>query len=138
MIVHINITQRMFTIENMEHSIIKITIIETITLDELKKILGVLTRVFNTKKNFAFIVYCNISEVPVDISILTKYLLSWMKETHQDIINYLQGSAIVIKSDLLVAIFNGIFKIQPTVKPNCITTNHKRGEEFITKIMKKI
>jgi len=126
----------MFTIENKEHSVIKITVVGTLSLDELKKILGVLTRVFHTKKHFAFYVHCNFTEVPLEIAQLTKYLIHWMKESHNDLLSYLEGSSLIIKSDAIAAVLNGIFKIQPTVKPNYITTNYKLGEEFVFDIMK--
>lgn len=126
----------MFTIENKEPSVIKITVVGTITLDELKRILGVLTRVFSTKKHFAFYVHCNFTEVPSEITQLTRYLISWMKESNKDLVNYLEGSSLIIKSDAVAAILNGVFKIQPTVKPNYITTNYKLGEEFVFDIMK--
>ena len=126
-----------FSIENKEFSVIKITVVGTITLDELKKILGVLTRVFQTKKHFAFYVHCNFTEVPSDITQLTKYLISWMKESHHDLINYLQASSLIVKSDVIATVINGVFKLQPTVKPNYITTNYKLGEQFVFEIMKK-
>jgi len=126
-----------FLIENKEFSVIKITVIKSLTLDELKKILGVLTRVFQAKKNFAFYVHCNFSEIPSEITHLTKYLINWMKENNQNITNYLQASSLIIKSDIIATVINGIFKIQPTIKPNYITTNYKLGEEFIFDIMKK-
>jgi len=124
-----------FTIENKEHSVVKITIVKTITLDELKKILGVLTRIFNTKKYFAFYVHCNFTESPNEIAQMSKYLINWMKESHDDLINYLQASSLIVKSDIISGVLNGIFKIQPTVKPNYITTNYKLGEDFVFEIM---
>jgi hypothetical protein len=69
-----------FSIENKEYSVIKISVVGTLTLEELKKILGVLTRVFHAKKNFAFYVHCNFSETPTEITQMTKYLINWMKE----------------------------------------------------------
>ena len=126
----------MFTIENKQPSVIKITIVGTLSLDELKKILGVLTRVFKTKKHFAFYVHCNFTEIPSEITQLTKYLISWMKESHNDLINYLEGSSLIIKSDAISTVLNGIFKLQPTVKPNCITTDYKLGEEFVFNLMR--
>jgi hypothetical protein len=125
-----------FSIENKEYSVIKISVVGTLTLEELKKILGVLTRVFHAKKNFAFYVHCNFSETPTEITQMTKYLINWMKESHDDLVNYLQGSSLIVKSDIIAAIFNGIFKMQPTVKPNYITTNYKLGEEFVFDTMK--
>jgi hypothetical protein len=127
----------MFTIKNIENSVVIITIIDTIILDDLKKILGVLTRVFSTKKPFAFVVNCNVNQVPSEIPALTKYLVNWMKESHQDIIDYLQGSSIIIKSDILATVINGVFKIRGPIKPNYITTNYKLGEIFVVDIMKK-
>ncbi len=127
----------MFNIENKEYSVIKISITGTITLDELKKILGVLTRVFQTKKNFAFYVHCNFTETPTDLSVLSKYLLNWMKESNEDIKNYLQCSSLIIKSGTLVNVFNGVFKICKPTKPNYITTDYKLGEEFVTQKMKE-
>lgn len=126
-----------FTIENKEFSVIKITVVGTLTLDELKKILGVLTRVFQTKKHFAFYVYCNFTEVPSELAQLTKYLVSWMKATHDDIVNYLECSSLILKSDLVVAAVNAVFKIQSPAKPNYVTTDYKLGEEFVFDTMKK-
>jgi hypothetical protein len=127
----------MFTIENKEFSIIKITVIENLTLGELKKILAVLTRVFQTKKHFAFYVHCNFTEVPSEITQLTKYLISWMKATHDDIINYLECSSLILKSDLVVAAVNTVFKVRSPAKPNFVTTDYKSGEEFVFNTMKK-
>lgn len=127
----------MILIENKECSVIKITVAGTLTLDELKKILGVLTRVLHTKKHFAFYVHCNFSEIPSEITQLTKYLICWMKENHNDLMNYLEGSSLIIKSESVAAVLNGVFKIQPTVKPNYITTNYKLGEDFVFDAMKK-
>jgi hypothetical protein len=127
----------MFSIVNKEYSVIKITVVGTLTLDELKKILAVLTRVFNTKKHFAFYVHCNFTEVPLDITHITKYLINWMKESHNNLVNYLEGSSLIIKNEAIAATLNTVFRIQPTVKPNCITTNYKHGEEFVTDLMKK-
>ncbi len=61
-----------------------------------------------------------------------------MKENHNDIVSYLQGSSLIVKSDVVANTLNGIFKLHPTVKPNCITTNYKLGEEFVFNIMKEI
>jgi len=126
-----------FTIENKKFSVIKITVIDTLNLDELKKILGVLTRVFLAKKYFAFYVDCNLSKIPSEITQMTKYLINWMRESHDNLVNYLQGSSLIVKSEVISGILNGVFKIQPTVKPNCITTNLKLGEDFVFDIMKK-
>ncbi len=128
----------MFTIENKEHSIIKIVIVKTLSLDELKKILGVLTRIFHTKKHFAFYVHCNFNDIPCEITQMTKYLVNWMKDSHDNLINYLQASSLIVNSDIISGVLNGIFKIQPTVKPNYITTNYKLGEEFVYDIMKSL
>lgn len=131
----------MFTIENKELSVIKITIVGTLTFDEMKKILGVLSRVFEncskTKKHFAFYVYCNFSEVPSEITHLTKYLINWMKENHENIVNYLECSSLILKSDIVATAVNTVFKIQGPVKPNFVTTDYKLGEEFVFETMKK-
>ncbi len=126
----------MFTIENKDYSIILITIVNTITIDELQKILGVLTRVFQTKKYFSFIVHCNFNEIPSDMPAITKYLVNWMKANHKDIVDYLQCSSIIIKSDVLATVINGMFKIRGPVKPNYITTDYKLGEKFVVDKMK--
>jgi phage gp16-like protein len=128
---------KMLTIENREHSVIKITIVGTLVLDELKKILGVLSRVFSTKKHFAFFVHCNFTEITSEITHLTRYLITWMKENHENLTNYLEASSLIIKSDAIAALFNGVFKIQGPVKPNYVTTNYKLGEDFVVNIMKK-
>jgi hypothetical protein len=127
----------MFTIENKDFSVIKITVIGSLTLDELKKILGVLTKVFQRKKHFAFYVYCNFTEVPSELPQLTRFLISWMKETHNDIINYLECSSLILKSEIVVAAVNAVFKIQTPAKPNYVTTDYKLGEEFVFDKMKK-
>lgn len=114
-----------------------ITIVGTVTMDELKKILGVLTRVFQSKKPFSFIVNCNFSQIPAEAASLTKYLVSWMKDSQEDIINYLQCTSIIIKSEVLSTLINGIFKIHGPIKPNYITTDAKLGERFVVDIMKK-
>jgi len=120
-----------FIVENKELSVIKFTVTGSLTLDELKKILGILTRVLGTKKPFAFYVDCNFTESPREIIELTKYLITWMKESHQDIINYLQCSSLIIKSNIVAGIFNTVFKMRGPVKPNYITTNYKLGEDFV-------
>ena len=125
-----------FTIENKEESVIKIVINKTITLDELKKILGIFTRVFTTKKYFAFYVDCNFTEVPNDITQQTKYLLTWLNQSKAELTEYLQASCLILKSGIVEAAFSNLFKIYKTVKPNYITTNYKLGEEFVLDIMR--
>ncbi len=125
-----------FTIQNKEHSVIKIGVIGTITLEELKKILAVLTRVFESKKPFAFFVHCNFNEVPSESTSIIKYLISWMKESHPHIIAHLQGSSLILKNETIVKVFNGIFKIKAPVKPNLITTDAAKAEQFVMDIMK--
>lgn len=126
----------MFTITNAENSIIKIDVKESISLDELKTILGVLTKVMEAKKKYAFIVDCNFKMSASEVPSMSRYVLKWMKESHEGITDYLQASSLVIKSDILVGIFKSIFKIRPTVKPNYITTDYQKGLDFITKVMK--
>lgn len=130
----------MFTIENKEFSVIKITIISSFTEDDLNKILGILSRIFETKKQFSFFVEMKIKSNPSSsvIASMTKTLVSWMKSNRENIIKYLNGSAIIIKSEAFAKIINGVFAIHPTIKPNLITTDNEKGEEFVTNIMKEI
>ncbi len=128
----------MFIIENKENSVIKITITDTLILDDLKKILGILSRIFKTKRNFAIYIHCDLNEIPLDHLNLIKYLLSWMKENHTNIDNYLHCSSIIIGDEKFYALFNNIFKSRPPIKPNYVTTNYKLGEEFVVDTMKEL
>jgi hypothetical protein len=105
-----------FTVENKGNSIIKVDVVGTIDINELKKILTLLTKVFETKKPFAFIVNCNFTEVPSELTLVTKTLVSWMISSEQDIKDYLKGSSIVLKSTVLKNVFNGIFKIRKPIQ----------------------
>jgi len=129
----------MFTVENMDHSIVKFTIIGILIHDDVVKILGIISRIFETKKLFSFIVHIDIKEYPNSTTIpqMIKTLVTWMKANNQNIITSLQSSSIVIKSQTFTNVVNGIFKIQPTIKPNKIFTNINDAETFVKNIMIK-
>ena len=128
-----------FTVENKEYSVIKFTINETVIQDDLTKILGLISRVFETKKPFSFMVHIDIhtNPAPSTVPSMVKYLVNWMKSNHDNIVKHLLSTALIIKSQVMVNIVNGVFKLQPTIKPNLITTDYEKGEKFVMDIMKE-
>jgi hypothetical protein len=128
-----------FTVENKEHSIIKFTITETVVQDDLTKILGIISRVFETNKHFAFIVHIDIQKNPAtsEVPSMIKYLVTWMKNNKHNITKTLMCTSLVIKSQVMVNIVNTVFRLQPTIKPNLITTEYEKAEKFVTDIMKE-
>jgi hypothetical protein len=128
-----------FTVKNEKYSVIQINIEKTLILEEVKQILGILKNVLSFKKPFAFYLNFNVDNIPGDSATIAKYTVGWLKENKEDIKKYLGGSSLIIKSEKIVAIFNGlIFKIQPPEKPNLITCNYEKGVEFVTNIMKNL
>jgi len=130
----------MFTAENKEYSIIKFVISDTFSLEELIRLLGLISRVFEIKKPFSFFVHINLNTMPSPKELLSilKYQVSWMKSNQDNIINILQSSSIIINSSLVANFLTEIFKIKPTIKPNLITNDYDEGEKFVTDIMKKL
>jgi hypothetical protein len=128
-----------FTVENKEFSVIKFAIVDTINLEEVTKILGLISKIFEIKKPFSFFVTIDLKETPSPIVMgsILKYLVNWMKSNRSNIVKTLQGSAISFKSQIVSNFMAGVFKIQPTIKPNLITSNPVKAENFVTDIMKK-
>jgi len=128
-----------FTVENKEHSVVKFVLTDPLVLDDLKRILGLITNILETKKPFSFYVNCAVKIIPTPTQIhaFTTYLIAWMKASEPKIKESLQSSAIIITSSTFSSIFNGIFKIKPTIKPNLITTDLRKAEKFVNEIMIK-
>lgn len=126
----------MFTVENKEHSIVKF-VMNNLTLEDLKRVLALITSLLETKKPFSFYVHTNFTELPSPslLASCTNILVKWLKDNEKNIISTLQCSAIIISSSTFVTIFNGIFKIRSPKKPNLITTDLKKAETFVKNIM---
>jgi len=123
-----------FSLENKPQSIIKFVINDPFNIDDLKKILSIISHVLSTKKPFSFYVDCiNLTSLPS--AEMSKYLILWMRESKEKLLQTLQGSAIIISNQTFANILNGVFKLQPLVKPNLICTDINKGEKFVTDIM---
>ena len=125
-----------FTVENKDFSIIKFILLDPLSKDDLNKVLGLISRVFETKKPFSFYVHCKLKSTPIHVAPMTKALISWLGDNQENIKKYLQSTSIIISSDVYKTLLNGVFSIRPTIKPNLITTDYSRGENFVTDIMK--
>lgn len=128
-----------FTIENKEFRVIKINFVDPLLFEDFQKLLELITRIFKKKQPFAFYVHCNFKSnvSPIQSAQVTKYLLDWLRSSESDIINYLQGTAVIFKSESVSDLLKGVFALKAPKKPMLITTEYDKGKNFVTDIMKR-
>jgi hypothetical protein len=127
-----------FTVENKQYSVVKFIFIDPFTANDMLQVLEILTKLLDTKKPFAFFVDTRTSHVPPLNA--GSSLLTWMRSNKHRIKDLLLGSCVIlgntITNNIISKLLKGVFKIQPTVSPNLLTTNYDIGEKFVTDIMK--
>lgn len=115
--------------------IVKFTVSNDLTIDDMKKIIGLVIQFLEKKKPFAF--YADIKKMNVPPKEATSILISFMRENKQLFKSYLICSSLLLNDSttgiILKNLFNGIFKIQPPSVPNKIFTNLTKLEEWIKK-----
>jgi hypothetical protein len=130
-----------FIIENEENSIIKFVLKNPFNHEDLKKFLGILSSLLDiaekdATKAFAF--YVDTRDVTLSAE-LAKGLIFWMKKNRPRIKNNLIATAVIVRGTIIASLLSGVFKLQPPVSPNIITTNIDKAKLFInTKINETI
>ena len=120
-----------------ENNYIKFVLTDTVTYQEIEKLLLTLKKLLNKPKPFAFLLDGrNVKEFPG--SFKTGYsIIDWMGSNKDKIPDKLLGSAIILNNSVIIDILNWVFYYQTPVSPNIITGDLKEGEEFIDKLLIK-
>lgn len=118
-----------------KNSIIIFTFNEQFTETDFNKFLGILDKLFQNGKPFAFLVDASRSTLaPIKCGIV---LIKWMRSHKPQIKKYLIGSCLITNYTKLISIMNWVFKHQKPVSPNIITKDYKKGHSFILEAIKK-
>jgi hypothetical protein len=115
--------------------IIKFTVIGDMSIEDMKKMIGLVLQFLEKKKPFSF--YADVKKMNMPPKEATSVLLSFMRENKQLFKEYLVCSSVLLNDSatgiILKNLFNGIFKIQPPSAPNRIFTDLSKLEEWISK-----
>lgn len=131
-----------FTVENKENNVhygvIKFIFNEPFTNEDMTKVLAILTSVLDTKKPFVFYVDTrNASNPPLNAA---SSLLQWMKNNKVRFKKQLICTAVVfgntVTNNLVSTLLHGVFKIQPPVSPNKLTSDLNLAEKWINERIK--
>lgn len=118
----------MFNIKNMNN--IHMVTFNSLTDDDVESFFCFLTNLYNNKNSFKLIFDLTFMQTS-DITHLPK-ILNFMIKHKSDTINYIDKTAIIIKSKTIRSILdNLVFKIHPPVKPNLVTNNLNKAIDFL-------
>jgi hypothetical protein len=128
-----------FTVENEENSIVKFTYSDPFTLDDMKKVLLLLTKLLEKKKSFAFYIdTINANRPPLQAAPL---LIKWLRDNRAESKKYIICSCVIMggstTSIIVKNLLQGVFKIQPTIAPNLLTINHDKGVKWVNDKVKE-
>jgi hypothetical protein len=132
-----------FTVENKEsnehYALVKFVFNEPFTSEDITKVLSILTNLLDLNKHFAFYVDTrNASTPPLNTA---SSLLQWLKKNKQRLKKQLICSAVIfsntITNNLVSKLLNGVFVIQPPVRPNKLTSDLIAAEKWIQEKIKE-
>jgi hypothetical protein len=120
---------------NERYTLVKFTFEEDFTKDDFNRFLGILSKLLDisddTNKPFAFYVDAHKSSIaPMNA---VKNLIAWKQKESKRIKENkkLKGSAVYLKNQTLISLFNSALKISPAITPNLITNNIESAKNFV-------
>lgn len=132
-----------FTVENKEsnehYALVKFTFSEPFIVEDMTKVLAILTSLLDLKKPFAFYVDTrNANNPPLNAA---SSLLHWLKTNKPRFKKQLICSAVIfgntVTNNLVSRLLNGVFMIQPPVSPNKLTNDLNGAEKWIHEKIKE-
>jgi hypothetical protein len=123
-----------FTVENVEHSVVKFVFTDPMTSKEIDQVLGILDRLLDSKKRFSFYIDSRKASNPPLNG--TMGLIKWLKENKSRMKQTLMSSAVIINSTIASNFLKNVFTLQPMDSPNLMTSSYEEGKKFVIDINK--
>jgi hypothetical protein len=132
-----------FTLENKQnkeqYGLVKFVFNEPFGSDDMTNVLGILSNLLDLKKTFGFYVDSRNANTP-PFNAASK-LLQWLKINKTRFKKQLICSAVIygntVTNNLLSKLLNGVFMIQPPVRPNKLTNDIEQAEKWIDEKIKE-
>ena len=120
-----------FELTKSENGLIIFNFNEVFSESDFSQFLNILDQLLNKKIRFAFMVDARkATSAPIKSGFI---LVSWMRKRKEIIKKYLIASCLITNYKKLSTVVNWVFTKQKPVSPNIITTDYKKGLDFINK-----